>query len=152
MTLHLEPIRGYSATRCCGQRVDDLPEGDRVTPLIDGVTCGAEQTWQELERERISGHGWANPNKMIADAEKRLAKTRWHLFPWTGGTWVNAKGDIVYRGNGGNEREEASWLARGPWLLITDISEDRHGPWCADLQAEVDQLRSQLETIREAAS
>lgn len=76
-------------------------------------------TWQARGMAKAEESGYADPKSMVAKTEKRVMAANWHLFPWKHGVWVAIDG-TVYRGHGGNEREEYYWYRRGPWILLTD--------------------------------
>lgn len=93
------------------------------------------QAWKERNEAKAKADGYAVPADMVERSEHAMLSAEWHLYPWKNGTWVNVEGTI-YKGNGGNQREEHYWFTKGPWLLIPEIEIDRlDGPYKSRYEA-----------------
>lgn len=62
-TVHASPLNSGGVTRCCAQAPEELADDDRITSVIDNVTC--------LGRTRTQG------------------KPRTACAHWIAGMWIN---------------------------------------------------------------
>lgn len=112
------------------------------------------ETWQMRAEAKAKENGYADPASMVAKSEKKMHTGDWHIYPWKDGVWVAVDG-TVYRGNGGNEREEYCWHQRGPWLLLNKDQADgldrRARGEAADAKARYERLMSKVVKFAKSA-
>jgi len=107
--------------------------------------------WKAAAEDKAAQDGYADPAKMIAESELRMQAADWHMYPWKNGLWVNVHGSI-YRGNGGNQRDEYFYYKQGPWLLLEEDELERATQWrgrAEHAEEELNEARETLSKMRE---